>query len=106
MARPVRAVQIGADRHRTHAGRETGACHRGRQDAGVRRQCVQRALGRLPLCCYEPLTSTTLSVASTGLPTFANILISLGVYNAINLDGGGSATFTIEGLVVNSPSDE
>jgi len=36
----------------------------------------------------------------------ADILISLGIQNAINLDGGGSATATANGTVVNYPSDE
>lgn len=42
------------------------------------------------------------------LTEIATILIDLGVYNAINLDGGGSSTLVIEGadgqpLVLNSP---
>jgi N-acetylglucosamine-1-phosphodiester alpha-N-acetylglucosaminidase len=36
----------------------------------------------------------------------ANIMISAGAVNAINLDGGGSATVTRNGIVSNYPSDE
>ena len=35
---------------------------------------------------------------------FANIMIELGVTEAINLDGGGSSTFVVDGEVVNRPS--
>jgi exopolysaccharide biosynthesis protein len=31
---------------------------------------------------------------------------SLGARDAVNLDGGGSATMVIRGRVVNSPSDD
>jgi hypothetical protein len=36
---------------------------------------------------------------------FAELLISLGVVNAINLDGGGSATMVVNGTLINYPSD-
>lgn len=39
------------------------------------------------------------------LPDLAEWMKSLGAVNAINLDGGGSTTMSIKGLVVNSPSD-
>ena len=35
----------------------------------------------------------------------ARFLKSLGVVNAINLDGGGSATYVINNTIVNYPSD-
>lgn len=35
----------------------------------------------------------------------ADFLLSIGVWNAINLDGGGSTTMVVEGQIVNSPSD-
>ncbi|MBI3923496.1 MAG: phosphodiester glycosidase family protein [Armatimonadetes bacterium] len=35
----------------------------------------------------------------------ARIMIDLGAVNALNLDGGSSTTFVIDGKVVNSPSD-
>ena len=45
--------------------------------------------------------------ASVGmsLPEFADLLISLGVYQGLNFDGGGSTTMVAGGAVVNSPSD-
>ncbi len=36
---------------------------------------------------------------------FAQFLASLGVAEAVNLDGGGSTTLTVGGLLVNRPSD-
>jgi exopolysaccharide biosynthesis protein len=35
----------------------------------------------------------------------AEFLRSLGVANAVNLDGGGSSTFVLFGRVMNCPSD-
>jgi hypothetical protein len=34
------------------------------------------------------------------------ILLNLGAWNAVNLDGGGSTTLVINGTIVNSPSDK
>ena len=39
------------------------------------------------------------------LNEFADFMLSLGAYQALNLDGGGSTTMVINGKVVNSPSD-
>ena len=39
------------------------------------------------------------------LEELAQILKEHGAVNAINLDGGGSATFVVNGTVVNYPSD-
>jgi hypothetical protein len=36
----------------------------------------------------------------------ADFLRSLGVYQAVNLDGGGSTTMVVNGRIVNSPSDK
>jgi hypothetical protein len=36
---------------------------------------------------------------------FASILLRFGVWNAINLDGGGSVSFAVNGIVANVPSD-
>jgi exopolysaccharide biosynthesis protein len=36
----------------------------------------------------------------------AEFLLSIGAWNAVNLDGGGSTTMVINGKVVNSPSDK
>jgi len=40
------------------------------------------------------------------LYNFANLLLKLGLVNAINLDGGGSATMVVNNTVINYPSDE
>src|SRR5439155_26470913 len=39
------------------------------------------------------------------LPIAARLIASLGVTNAVNLDGGGSSTFVSRGRVLNHPSD-
>jgi len=38
-------------------------------------------------------------------PELADFLMSLGVYEGVNLDGGGSSTMVVRDQVVNSPSD-
>ena len=35
----------------------------------------------------------------------ADLMVQIGVYQGINLDGGGSTTMVIRNEVVNSPSD-
>jgi hypothetical protein len=39
------------------------------------------------------------------LAEFADLMIAQGVYQGLNLDGGGSTTMVVDGVVVNSPSD-
>ncbi|MBF8294137.1 MAG: hypothetical protein HW389_682 [Bacteroidetes bacterium] len=36
----------------------------------------------------------------------ADFLLSIGVWNAVNFDGGGSTTMVVQGKIVNSPSDK
>jgi len=45
------------------------------------------------------------SSVGMSLPEFADLMISLGVYQGLNLDGGGSTTMVVEEKVVNTPSD-
>jgi N-acetylglucosamine-1-phosphodiester alpha-N-acetylglucosaminidase len=45
-------------------------------------------------------------VRGVDLETMAAILIKYGAVNAINLDGGGSATFAHNGALANYVSDE
>jgi hypothetical protein len=45
------------------------------------------------------------SSAGMTLPELADYMVSLGAYQALNFDGGGSTTMVVEGKVVNSPSD-
>lgn len=42
---------------------------------------------------------------SINLYDFGKLLQSYGLVNAINLDGGGSATFVVNGTLVNYPAD-
>ena len=44
-------------------------------------------------------------MAGSNLMQMAQIMIESGAINAINLDGGGSATYVINDTVVNTPSD-
>src|SRR4029077_839161 len=43
--------------------------------------------------------------AGVSLRVAAHLVASLGVTNAVNLDGGGSSTFVSHGQVLNHPSD-
>ena len=45
------------------------------------------------------------SSSGMSLVEFANLMLSLGVYEGLNLDGGGSTTMVVEGAIVNRPSD-
>jgi len=45
------------------------------------------------------------SSSGMSLKEFADLMISHGVYQGLNLDGGGSTTMVIDGKVVNHPSD-
>ena len=37
---------------------------------------------------------------------FADLMIDEGIYQGLNLDGGGSTTMVVNNKVVNSPSDK
>jgi hypothetical protein len=43
--------------------------------------------------------------AGMTLTEFADVMLSQGVYQGLNLDGGGSTTFVLEGKIMNVPSD-
>ncbi len=45
------------------------------------------------------------SSSGMSLVEFANQMVSLGVYEGLNLDGGGSTTMVIQDSIVNRPSD-
>lgn len=40
------------------------------------------------------------------LKEFVEVMLQYGIVNAVNLDGGGSATYTVNGTLVNYPSDQ
>jgi len=46
------------------------------------------------------------SSSGMNLEEFANFMLAVGVYQGLNLDGGGSTTMVIGSKVVNSPSDK
>ena len=46
------------------------------------------------------------SSSGMSLVEFASLMLKLGVYEGLNLDGGGSTTMVINGKVVNAPSDK
>ncbi|MGH7523359.1 MAG: phosphodiester glycosidase family protein [Gemmatimonadales bacterium] len=45
------------------------------------------------------------SSSGMSLAEFARLMLQVGVYDGLNLDGGGSTTMVIDGRVVNHPSD-
>jgi hypothetical protein len=45
------------------------------------------------------------SSSGVSLVDFAKLMLSLGIYEGVNLDGGGSTTMIVAGKVVNHPSD-
>ncbi len=57
---------------------------------------------KIYLCTVDGRQATSLGMSFTEM---ANFLLSLGIKNAFNLDGGGSTTMVVRGNVVNSPSD-
>ncbi|MDR7274351.1 phosphodiester glycosidase family protein [Catenuloplanes atrovinosus] len=69
-----------------------------RTGAGIDRQ------GRLMLIQVDGRQANL----SQGLPiaAFAEVFRSLGAVEAINLDGGGSSATVVDGVLVNSPSDQ
>ena len=54
------------------------------------------------LCTVDGRQTSSLGMTFTEM---ANFLVTIGVTNALNLDGGGSTTMVVRGVVVNSPSD-
>ena len=40
------------------------------------------------------------------LEEFADLMIEEGIYQGLNLDGGGSTTMIVNNKIVNSPSDK
>jgi len=58
---------------------------------------------RLFLCVVDGRQERSIGM---NFQEMADFLISIGVWNAVNLDGGGSTTMVIHGKIVNSPSDK
>jgi N-acetylmuramoyl-L-alanine amidase len=62
----------------------------------------QKKDGTMVLVVADGRSSTNKGL--TG-PESADVMLSLGVHNAINADGGGSSTMSVSGKIVNNPSD-
>ena len=60
------------------------------------------ARGRLVLVTVDGRTSRDLGLS---IPEAADVARSLGLVDAINLDGGGSTTMVVDGRVISRPSD-
>lgn len=58
---------------------------------------------KLYLCTVDGRQATSIGM---NFQEMADFLLSIGVWDAINLDGGGSTTMVVKGRIVNSPSDE
>ena len=58
---------------------------------------------RLFLCVVDGRQERSLGM---NFQEMADFLLSIGVWNAVNLDGGGSTTMVIHDKIVNSPSDK
>lgn len=58
---------------------------------------------KLFLCTVDGRQATSIGM---NFKEMAEFLLSFGVWNAINLDGGGSTTMVLNGVIVNSPSDK
>jgi exopolysaccharide biosynthesis protein len=60
------------------------------------------ARGRTLLITVDGRTTDDLGLS---IPEEADVARSLGIVDALNLDGGGSTTMTLEGQVITHPSD-
>jgi exopolysaccharide biosynthesis protein len=58
---------------------------------------------KLFLCVVDGRQQTSVGM---NFREMAEFLLSIGVWNAVNFDGGGSTTMVIRGKIVNSPSDK
>jgi len=63
---------------------------------------ISRDSTRLYLVAVDGRQPNSVGMSLTEL---ADFMLKLGVYNAINLDGGGSTTMVVDGKIVNSPAD-
>ncbi len=63
---------------------------------------VNRDQSRIWLCTVDGRQEDSIGMTFADMAEF---LLSLGAWDAINLDGGGSTTMVVDGHIVNSPSD-
>lgn len=58
---------------------------------------------KLLLCTVDGRQETSIGMS---FQEMADFLLSIGGWHAVNLDGGGSTTMVVNGVIVNSPSDK
>ena len=58
---------------------------------------------KLFLCVVDGRQQTSLGM---NFQEMSDFLLSIGVWNAVNFDGGGSTSMVVRGKIVNSPSDK
>ena len=54
---------------------------------------------------WSPSTARSTEDLGLSVPEAADVARSLGMVDAINLDGGGSTTMVVDGQVISHPSD-
>jgi hypothetical protein len=64
---------------------------------------IDRDTTRLFLCTVDGRQPSSVGM---NYREMADFLLSIGVWHATNLDGGGSTTMVVQGKIVNSPSDK
>ncbi len=64
---------------------------------------IDRDTARIYLCTVDGRQTTSVGMNYLEM---ADFLLSIGVWHATNLDGGGSTTMVVRGKIVNSPSDK
>jgi len=64
---------------------------------------IDRDTTRIYLCTVDGRQERSIGM---NYQEMADFLISIGVWHATNLDGGGSTTMVVRGKIVNSPSDK
>ncbi len=63
---------------------------------------INKDTTRLYLCVVDGRQESSIGM---NFREMAEFLLSIGAWNAINLDGGGSTTMVVDGRIMNSPSD-
>jgi hypothetical protein len=64
---------------------------------------IDRDTAKIFLCTVDGRQATSVGM---NYQEMADFLLSIGVWHATNLDGGGSTTMVVRGKIVNSPSDK
>ena len=79
--------------------------HFGKKHAAEIKTKYQKSFEQLTLTelkeCFETMTDNTDAAVGLTLPELAELMQTLGCKDALNLDGGGSSTLWINGVIVN-----